>query len=190
MLTDDYRERQRDAFIYGQPGLHESSKLLGAILAKRTDRCYLVIDGLEVCHTEDVVAWDFLTALAAAVRAASVPIKILITSRDAKSIHSWMKSNKTDQTVHTLYLGAGETGSASDLELFVRSEVQRCIKNGLLLDGDVDEELQNLICWALVARARGLFEWCRDQLDHLCTFSFRSEVEAELNRLPDLMQEA
>jgi len=117
---------------------------------KSLSSLYIVIDGLDECSLElrgqllhtlvDLVNPDkFLTQ-----------IKILISSRDADDVH-----HQLGQFPH---LSVDKTDTSSDIEEYVRSEIRRCVDDGMRLRRclETNPELEEEIVDKLTSQADGM----------------------------------
>lgn len=183
-LIDDYEKRSLNGFASGHPTLKECTQLLKTLLIKQGEPCYVVIDALD--ESNQTQRRELLATLSAAAKESPQRVKTFITSRDEQDIVRWMKSIKD---LPSLYIGAGATENAADVERYVRSEIERYISEGQLLEGNVDDGLRDMICETLIKKANGMFLWCRYQMLYLCGLEFKSEVVEALSKLPWTMDE-
>ncbi|KAF8242728.1 hypothetical protein K440DRAFT_671146 [Wilcoxina mikolae CBS 423.85] len=179
-VLDDFERRKRDGFASGLPTIEDSTAMLKE-LVDSYPQCMIVIDALDEC--DQTKRGRLLTALSSIASQASSKIRIFLTSRDEHDITRHMRMRDTPN----LYITARD--NSDDIERFVRIELQRCIEECELLDGEVDDEFRDKICTTLIEGAHGMFLWCSIQIKRLCELSIRSDVEESLGKLPETLEE-
>lgn len=107
----------------------------------------IVIDGLDECinHTRH----DLFRALRTIVKTSSTLVKIFLSSRNDDDVELEFKRVPT--------ISIDERDNAADIELYVRTEVDRCITERLLLKGKMDNVLKELVISSLIERAGGMY---------------------------------
>jgi len=148
-VLDDYERRKRDGFASGLPTIEDSTTMLKE-LVNSYPQCLIVIDALDEC--DKMKRGRLLAALSSIASQANSRIRIFLTSRDEHDITLRMRDTPN------LYITAGD--NSGDIERFVRTEVQRCIEECELLDGEVEDELRDKICTTLIEGAHGMYVSC------------------------------
>lgn len=107
----------------------------------------IVIDGLDECinHTRH----DLFRALRTIVKTSSTLVKIFLSSRNDDDVELEFKRVPT--------ISIDERDNAADIELYVRTEVDRCITETMLLKGKMDNVLKELVISSLIERAGGMY---------------------------------
>lgn len=107
----------------------------------------IVIDGLDECNND--TRHDLFRALRTILNTSSALVKIFLSSRNDDDIGLEFK----DEPNITIDL----QDNAADIELYVRAEVERCITERLLLKGNIDNAMKDLVISSLIERADGMY---------------------------------
>lgn len=110
-------------------------------------RTTIVIDGLDECNSH--TRHDLFCALRTIVKTTSALVKIFLSSRNDDDIELEFGSERT--------ISINVRDNAADIELYVRTEVDRCITERLLLKGKIDNALKDLVISRLIERAGGMY---------------------------------
>ncbi|KAJ5737121.1 uncharacterized protein N7483_002246 [Penicillium malachiteum] len=173
-------ERVNGYNLKGQQDEFEAIRnLLGALLPPGF-KAYLVIDGLDECEPEDrrtviqEIRWlqqRFSLLLCASVRK---------EPRDPYRIDdAWEKFESVDITAIP--------DNASDIEIFIETELESRITSGKLTIGNpiLVLEIQD----ALLKGSQGMFLWVALQIDNLCTMCTDEAIRQALADLPQTLSE-
>lgn len=166
--------------LKGQPDDFETLRnLLEAVLTTGF-KAYLVIDGLDECAVEDrqfviqELRWiqqRFSFFICASVRKEPQdPYQISL---------AWERFESTEI--------AALPDNASDIEIFIETELEARIKSGKLTIGHplLALEIQD----ALLRGSQGMFLWVALQIDHLCTMGTDEAIRQALADLPQTLSE-
>ncbi|KAJ5626943.1 hypothetical protein N7528_004370 [Penicillium herquei] len=169
-----------DYNLKGQPDEFEAIRHLLGVLLPSSFKAYLVIDGLDECEPEDrraviqEIRWlqqRFSLLLCASVRK---------EPRDPYKIDdAWEKFESVDITAIP--------DNASDIEIFIETELEARITSGKLTIGNplLVLEIQD----ALLKGSQGMFLWVALQIDNLCTMCTDDAIRQALADLPQTLSE-
>ncbi|KAJ6028022.1 hypothetical protein N7540_003598 [Penicillium herquei] len=173
-------ERASDYNLTGQQDEFEAIRNLLGVLLPPGFKAYLVIDGLDECEPEDrrtviqELRWlqqRFSLLLCASVRK---------EPRDPYKIDdAWEKLESVDITA--------VPDNASDIEIFIETELEARITSGKLTVGNplLVLEIQD----ALLAGSQGMFLWVALQIDNLCAMCTDEAIRQALADLPQTLSE-
>ena len=135
---------------------------------------FIVLDGLDECeeHTQRSMISVIKRILS---QSSSSPIKVLIMCRSEHWVCQVLDNAVQIQVTEAL--------SAADIDIFVKSSIQKRIDEGILKLRN--KALQGYIVSELVSKAKGMFLWVYFQLDELCRAASDHEIQQILSDLPD-----
>lgn len=143
-----YRERKKKADLDHLLNVQESKNLLLKISAGFL-RTTIVIDALDECDPDTRgTLFDVLGDLVSESSPKGNPLKAFVTSRDDGDLRA-----KFENTPN-VYIQ--ERDNSSDINQYIKSEIQSCIKAKRLLRGKVSVDLEGQIIRALEEGARGM----------------------------------
>lgn len=141
-----YNKRVKDANLTSLLNIEESKHLLIGLSAGFL-RTTLIIDALDECDTE--TRGSLFNAIEEVVSLSKRnPVKAFITSRDDGDVRRKFKNSPN------VYIE--ERDNSSDINHYIKTEIEACIDREELLDGIVSKDLQEKIVSALEAGARGM----------------------------------
>lgn len=140
-----YLERKADGFAAGPLTLEECTILLRELTQQRS-LTVIVIDALDECEPD--ARDELLKALFSLVHCSSSLVKVLISSREDRSI--------TCQMSDCLNLQISATKNRTDINRFIDEEVERLVKEKRLLFGKVSGALKQHIKNVLRTDAHGM----------------------------------
>lgn len=132
-----FQEREQNGHQSGQLRLNESRDLI-VKLSTGFAKTAIVIDALEECNRD--TRRDLFAVLKHIVASAG-NVRIFLTGRSDGNIQKMLCNFPSH------YIEA--TDNASDIGTYINSEIRRCCRDKLLLDGDIDEMLIYEIILAL-----------------------------------------
>lgn len=123
-------------------------ELLLIELSSGFPRTTIVLDALDECDPKSRGSlFDVLDAVVGG--ATANPVKVFVTSRDDADLRKRFAARPE------VYIQ--ERDNSVDIGKFIRTEVQKCIKNRDLLEGDVNDKLKERVVATLEAGARGMY---------------------------------
>lgn len=141
-----YEERKKEADLARPLDVYEIKNLI-VQLSAGFQRTTIVIDALDECDGDTRKA--LFDVLDSAISGSKTPIKIFVTSRDDGDIRRRLEKSPN------VYIQEGD--SSGDIDCYIYSEIETCIKDGRLLEGNVDSNLKEHIIKALQKGARGMY---------------------------------
>lgn len=140
-----YQKREAKADLRNSLTVEECKTILVGLSAGFL-RTTIVIDALDECHADTRGA--LFEALEHVVSSSANPVKVFVTSRDHADLRRKFENSPN------VYIR--ERDNSTDINHYIRTEIQACIKSGKLLSGQVDMDLEKYIVGALEAGARGM----------------------------------
>lgn len=107
----------------------------------------LIIDALDECDNDK--RDDLFRALRQIVGASTSLVKVFISSRNEGDIAMEFERE--------LQISIGVEDNSADIELYVRTEVARWIKDKKLMRGEIDDALKELVISRLLEKAGGMY---------------------------------
>jgi len=144
-VTDEYEEREKNAFSSRHLNFQECQKLIVSLL-DIYPQTTIAIDALDEIDRES--RHPFLEALNTITQASKNLVKIFVSSRDDNDIILELEA------VPNVYIDAAD--NAGDIERFIHREIDSSIKKRTLLHGMVDDRLKKKIISALIEKADGM----------------------------------
>ncbi|KAJ5702333.1 hypothetical protein N7488_009881 [Penicillium malachiteum] len=169
-------ERVGDYNLKGQTDEFEAVRhLLGALLPPGF-KAYLVIDGLDDCEPED------RRTIIQEIRWLQQRFSILLCASVRKEPRDPSKLMTLGRNSNLLILH-----NASDIEIFIETELEARITSGKLMIGNplLVLEIQD----ALLKSSQGTFLWVALQIDNLCTMCTDEAIRQALADLPQTLSE-
>ncbi|KAI9163536.1 Ankyrin repeat domain-containing protein [Paramyrothecium foliicola] len=145
---------------------------LRALIANMSElfrQVYLVVDGIDECGDDTASVAEALAELATTTESTS----IALFSRNELEIRAWLEDNYDDISIEA---------HTEDLELYVRSEMERRMQTGRLVIQNL--KVKDEIAEELVKRANGMFRWVACQLDYLEECTTDADRRRALTELP------
>ncbi|CZR51502.1 uncharacterized protein PAC_01379 [Phialocephala subalpina] len=180
VVLKKYQELQEEGFEPRDLTLVESKALILELLEH--NKATIIIDALDECIPER--RYQLLSTIQELVENASCPVKIVVTSREYEDITSRLSK------MSNFKIDAGN--NKSDIERFVRLEVDRAVRESRLLGGRASVQLQEKVIQTLIDGAQGMFLWVALQIRNLCNpqrMKFEKDVLDELRKLPEKLAE-
>lgn len=141
-----YNHRERSADLTNLLSIEESTELI-IQLSAGFRRTILIVDALDECDTQ--TRGRLFSALEEIVSSSKQnPVKAFLTSRDDADVR---KKFKNKPNVHIQ-----ERDNSSDINHYIKTEIEACIEREELLEGMVSKELHGRIAGALEAGAHGM----------------------------------
>lgn len=140
-----YEAREKNGHQSGPLHLNESRDLI-VQLSTRFAQTTIVIDALDECNRDtrrDL--FDILKHIVASTK----NVRVFVTGRSDGDIRRILCGFPSH------YIEA--TDNQGDIESYINSEIERCCREKLLLDGDIDEGLKSDIVSALREKADGMY---------------------------------
>jgi hypothetical protein len=106
----------------------------------------IIIDALDEC--DPARRYELFMAFDGIIAKSTNVVKIFVSSRDDSDIVSGL-DNCPNVLIHV-------SDNSEDISHFIRSQVDRSIKDNILLHGDVSDELKSCIVEVLTDRAQGM----------------------------------
>ncbi|KAL1635020.1 hypothetical protein SLS58_010472 [Diplodia intermedia] len=144
------------------------------------DPVVIIIDALDECDPSR--RHELLQSLDEIIQESVNLVKVFITSRDDVDIVRRLERSRN------IYIHG--TSNAEDIENFVQIELERVLETGMLLGGNISEQLRNRIVKRLVDGAQGMFRWVSLQLQNISDhrrFKLPEDVDSELGQLPQTL---
>lgn len=107
----------------------------------------IVIDALDECNSH--TRHNLFRALRTIIKTSTSLVKIFLSSRNDDDIELQFGGEPN--------ISIDVTDSVADIELYVREEVERCIKEKRLLRGKIDDTLKELVISTLISKAGGMY---------------------------------
>ena len=149
IIVREYEKRKHDGFSSGHLGLEDSLRLTTQLI-NSYQQSIIVIDGFDECDPDKrKLLLRSLINLTQSTANISTILKVFISSRDDRDISLWLENHPN------IYIKPSD--NAGDIERFVRKEVSRRIADQELLEGVVDEALEEKICKRLVEGSNGMY---------------------------------
>lgn len=167
-LQSYFQERYKENPAFS-PGFDELRGQFPVFLEGSSDQVLLVVDALDECTQRDCIASALKTIFE------SCPmVKIIVSSRQEREIaHVFEELPEFRIT---------QSHMAPDIESFVKAEIAGRIKSKKLKIRK--PELQSIICDMLVAKADGMFQWVKCQIEVLTTLGTDKLILTALDNLP------
>ena len=132
---------------------------------------------------------DFIESLQKIVDKSDYPVKVLLStlpdSLAETRLRNVFANALIDETAHrydTHVIEVNEGRNTGDLRLFVDDALNKRIRRGDLLEGDVESSLKEEIAARLLTRSKGLFSYASLAIDRLCDESIsKSSVLKEMD---------
>jgi hypothetical protein len=144
-VSDEYEDREKDAFSSRHLNFHECQKLTISLL-DIYPQTTIAIDALDEIDRKSRKV--FLEALSTIAQESKSLVKIFVSSRDDDDIILELEA------VPNLYIDAAD--NAGDIERFILREINSSIDRRILLRGEVDNQLKSQIISTLVEKADGM----------------------------------
>jgi hypothetical protein len=144
-VSDDYEKREENAFSSRHLSFQECQKLIISLL-DIYPQTTIAIDALDEIDRKS--RNPFLKALSTIAQESKSLVKIFVSSRDDDDIILNLEA------VPNLYIDAAD--NAGDIERFIHREINNSIDSGILLRGEVDDQLKRRIITGLVEKADGM----------------------------------
>jgi hypothetical protein len=147
-VVKEFKMRKEEAEDDGcEPTRLMLRETLGLILALLdSNPATVIIDALDECDPHR--RYELLTAFDRIIQESASLVKVLVSSRDDDDILCRLENSPN------VYINASD--NAKDIERFVHSEVEQCIKDRRLLGGNVSQDLKNQMLTALTSGAHGM----------------------------------
>lgn len=107
----------------------------------------IVVDALDECNND--TRHDLFRALRTIIETSTSLVKIFLSSRNDDDIELEFSGESN--------ISINATDNMADIELYVRSEVERSIEEKRLLRGKIDDALKELIISSLISKADGMY---------------------------------
>jgi ankyrin repeat protein len=163
--------KQNPAYI---PEFDELVSNFEAFVRNHFERVLIVVDALDECSERDCLAY----ALKHIYRNCT-NVQILVTSRNeidiARTFEEFPQSSIKEHDV------------ALDIEKFVKAEISTRIRTKKLKLRD--EQLADTIAESLVEGAKGMFQWVKCQIEHLCKLRNDKAIRRALKDLPKTLHD-
>ncbi|KAL9612145.1 MAG: hypothetical protein Q9167_003261 [Letrouitia subvulpina] len=156
------QEAEKDESDIARLDIDETTQKIIDITAKPPTTIF--IDALDECWPEE--RYRLLRALDILLDESVHLVKVFVSSRDNMDIVIKLQQNPN------IYINIKD--NKIDIDKFARVEVEKAIRNGRLLNGQVTSELQNHITTSLQEKANGMLE---------------EDLRHELQRLPRSLDE-
>lgn len=145
-LVTLYQERENEGFKCGRLKLDESKELI-VKLTESFEQTVISIDALDECekNTRD----KLLHALQHILVESRGRVKIFVTSRDDDDIVLHLAD------LPNVYIRSSD--NSSDINSFIRTEIERCIWEKKILRGSITPGLRELIISTLIDGAHGMY---------------------------------
>lgn len=140
-----YGEREKKADLRHPLTVAECKTILIALSAGFL-RTTIIIDALDECHADTRGA--LFHALEHVVSSSANPVKVFVTSRDYADLRKQFENSPN------VYIQ--ERDNSSDINQYIRTEIDARIQSKELLHGLVDPDFKKVIVLALEAGARGM----------------------------------
>lgn len=145
-MSSIYKTRKESSDLARPLNVDEIKNLLVQLSAGFL-RTTIVIDALDECDGD--TRKSLFDALDHVISRSKTPVKVFVTSRDDGDIRRRLEKSPN------VYIQEGD--SSGDIDCYIYSEVEACIKDGRLLEGNVDSNLKSHIIKALQKGARGMY---------------------------------
>ncbi|KAJ5998550.1 hypothetical protein N7451_006360 [Penicillium sp. IBT 35674x] len=178
--TPGMADKVRNFDLKGEPDEFKTIRRLIETCLPPEMKAYLVIDGLDECETAD------RQLVIEELRWLQQRISLLICAsvrkepRDLYGIDLAWERLESAEIVAT-------PDNASDIEVFIETELELCIRSGKLTIGNplLILEIQD----ALLKGSQGMFLWVALQIDNLCTMCTDEAIRQALVDLPRTLSE-
>ncbi|KUJ10537.1 ankyrin [Mollisia scopiformis] len=173
VIMTEYKQRENEGFAKGRIEVQDSLDLI-LELPKVLPRTIIVLDALDEC--DRTTRESMIKGLHHIIQSATSQVKVFLSSRDDDDIAFYLE--------RTANLRIDARDNRADINRFVEIEIERCIQDGKLLRGRLEASLVERVIKTLQCRADGKFLWVDFQIRHLCMMSHKSDIEANLGKLP------
>ncbi|RPB22319.1 hypothetical protein L211DRAFT_333519 [Terfezia boudieri ATCC MYA-4762] len=174
-IVDIYRDRERNGQKSAQLSLKESQDLLvqPIDIYPQTTICINAID-----EVDDDTRIHLLKSLKNVIKASKNVVKIFVTTRMDSDILMQF------EIFPRIELEPDDNKDDSDINAFLRIQVQSLIDDGLLLHGKVSNELKEEIYNSLCQRCKGNFQLAALHLGFLRKMRREKDIKQNLTVLP------
>ena len=174
-IPESVKDRYDRRTQQGEPTAKEWTEILRDLLDTRAIT-YIFVDALDECAAAERGILHNLFDGAIRDSKDTSLLKVFISSRDEQDI----VARATDYTSISIQ----PVDNQSDIELYIRHQIDQLISEKSLLRGKVNGDLKQQIIKRLCDGAQGMFIWARFSLKHLCTMKTRSGLVEKLGTLP------
>ena len=158
-------------------------------------RIYIVVDaldGLKGGYPGDQMRSsrnDFIESLQSIVDKSDCAVKVFLSTLPdtlaetrLRNVFANALNNETAKRYDTHVIEINEDRNSGDLSLFVDDALNKRIRRGDLLEGDVEDALKKEIAARLLTRSKGMFSYASLAIDRLCDESIsKSSVLKEID---------
>lgn len=145
LVENIYKERKDGGFKSGPLTMAESESLLIKMTADY-ESTFICIDALDECDKD--TRGDLLDALQRILKKSTCPIKVFVASRDDQDIKLHLDG------LPNVYIRP--TDNHTDIDRFIRDEIDRLVDRKKLMYGFYDHELKAAIIENITSRAGGM----------------------------------
>ncbi|KAL0632096.1 hypothetical protein Q9L58_009028 [Maublancomyces gigas] len=193
-VLSTYNAKKEAGFSSNSLEFQESLNIIISLTSIYSET-YIVIDALDEC--DPLKRRRFLASLETIIKSSSGLVKIFVSSRDDDDIVRRLHG------VPNLWIEAKD--NRNDIQRFVEREISRCITQGDLLNGVVEDEMRTRIIKTLIEKSHGMYNshyppvslyrilksivrrflWVALQIHELCAMDVAIDVESRLGSLPE-----
>lgn len=142
-----YNTKKETGFASNSFDFKESLDMIISLTSMYTQTS-IIVDALDEC--DPLKRRKFLYSLEEIMKSSSGLVKIFVSSREDNDIVRRLEG------VPNLWIEAKD--NRNDIQTFVEREVARCIEQGDLLNGVVDNEMRTRITETLIDKAQGMYD--------------------------------